>query len=333
MRHCSKKKLIAMLTPAQRQELKGLAHPLKPVVLVGDKGLGPAVYAEIDRALRVHELMKIRVGGEDREERGAAMASICKELNADAVQIIGKTLVIYRAMTQEEREATVAKQVERKQRRIKVARRAETERKDAEAAARPRVAARPMRVGTKRSRLSDSPIRGQESLQGSSQDTRPVRGAFVRDPSERNSATREYSSRDSSSRDSFSRGSSSRDSSSRDSSSRDFSARDSGRRDYSSRDASTQGAAPPPRRPTRDDMAAGPRTPAPRRTDSFGNNYGERADSRRVRVRDDQAATPETSSRFGRSTPSGPVRAPSPARAPSSAPRGPRTSAPRPRTK
>jgi RNA-binding protein len=324
MRDCSKKKLIAMLTPAQRQELKGLAHPLKPVVLVGDKGLGPAVYAEIDRALRVHELMKIRVGGEDREERGAAMASICKELNADAVQIIGKTLVIYRAMTQEEREATVAKQVERKQRRIKVARRAETERKDAEAAARPRVAARPMRVGTKRSRLSDSPIRGQES----SQDTRPVRGAFVRDTSERNSTPREYSSRDSSSRDSFNRGSSSRDSSSR-----DFSARDSGRRDYSSRDASTQGAAPPPRRPTRDDMAAGPRTPAPRRTDSFGNNYGERADSRRVRVRDDQAATPETSSRFGRSTPSGPVRAPSPARAPSSAPRGPRTSAPRPRTK
>lgn len=272
MRHCSKKKLIAMLTPAQRQELKGLAHPLKPVVLVGDKGLGPAVYAEIDRALRVHELLKIRVGGEDREERGAAMASICKELNADAVQIIGKTLVIYRAMTQEEREATVAKQVERKQRRIKVARRAETERKDAEAAARPRVAARPMRVGTKRSRLSDSPIRGQES----SQEVRPVRGAFVRDTSARTS---------------------------------------------------------PPRRPTRDDMAAGPRTPAPRRTDSFGNNYGERADSRRVRVRDDQAATPETSSRFGRSTPGGPVRAPSPARVPSSAPRGPRTSAPRPRTK
>ncbi len=323
MRHCSKKKLIAMLTPAQRQELKGLAHPLKPVVLVGDKGLGPAVYAEIDRALRVHELMKIRVGGEDREERGAAMASICKELNADAVQIIGKTLVIYRAMTQEEREATVAKQVERKQRRIKVARRAETERKDAEAAARPRVAARPMRVGTKRSRLSDSPIRGQESSQGSSQDTRPVRGAFVRDTSARTSAPREYSNRESSNREP----------SNRESSSRDFSARDSGRRDYSSRNASTQGAAPPPRRPTRDDMAAGPRTPAPRRTDSFGNNYGERADSRRVRVRDDQAATPETSSRFGRSAPSGPVRAPSPARAPSSAPRGPRTSAPRPRTK
>jgi RNA-binding protein len=302
MRHCSKKKLIAMLTPAQRQELKGLAHPLKPVVLVGDKGLGPAVYAEIDRALRVHELMKVRVGGEDRDERGAAMASICKELNADAVQIIGKTLVIYRAMTQEEREATVAKQVERKQRRIKVARRAETERKDAEAASRPRVAARPMRVGTKRSRLSDSPIRGQES----SQETRPVRGAFVRDSSTRNSTPREYSSRDSSNRDSFSR-------------------------DSSSRDASTRGA--PPRRPTREEMAAGPRTPAPRRTDSFGNNYGERADSRRVRVRDEQAATPETSSRFGRSTPNEPVRRPSPARAPSTAPRGPRTSAPRPRTK
>jgi RNA-binding protein len=310
MRHCSKKKLIAMLTPAQRQELKGLAHPLKPVVLVGDKGLGPAVFAEIDRALRVHELMKIRVGGEDREERGAAMATICKELNADAVQIIGKTLVIYRAMTQEEREALVAKQVERKQRRIKVARRAETERKDAEAAARPRVAARPMKVGTKRSRLSDSPIRGQNSSQVSGQfggeEARPVRGAFTRVDSER----------DSSSRTPPARGSFSRDSSSR---------------DYSIRDSATRGA--PVRRPTREDAAAGPRTPAPRRTDSFGNNYGERADSRRVRVRDEQIAPPETSSRFGRSAPSRPAPARSPARSPSPAPRGPRTSAPRPRTK
>ncbi len=258
-----------MLTPAQRQELKGLAHPLKPVVLVGDKGLGPTVYAEIDRALRVHELMKIRVGGEDREERGAAMASICKELNAEAVQIIGKTLVIYRAMTQEEREAMVAKQVERKQRRIKVARRAEIERKDAEAAARPRVAARPMRVGTKRSRLSDSPIRGQAVPE----ETRPARNR----PAPQEASVYE------------------------------------------------------------------PRRAAPRRTDSFGNNYGERADNRRSRVRDEQAAPPaETAgSRFGRNSGAGarpPAQDPRPARSPARTPttagaRPPRSGSPRPRTK
>lgn len=85
----------AGLTPAERRALKARAHGLEPVVLVGDKGLTPAVLAEIDRALTAHELIKVRARAE-RGERAGLMAEICAGTRASAVQQIGKMLVIYR---------------------------------------------------------------------------------------------------------------------------------------------------------------------------------------------------------------------------------------------
>lgn len=105
-----------MLTPVERQALKGQAHTLKPVVILGDKGLTTQVLAEIDRALKVHELIKIRMNAEDREERGDIMATICRELNCESVQIIGKILVIFRQLSDQEREQKMALQVARKRR-------------------------------------------------------------------------------------------------------------------------------------------------------------------------------------------------------------------------
>lgn len=84
------------LTPAQRQALKARAHALAPVVLVGAGGLTDAVLAEIDRALAAHELVKIRVAGEDRAARDALLAQICELTGAAPVQHIGKILVVYR---------------------------------------------------------------------------------------------------------------------------------------------------------------------------------------------------------------------------------------------
>jgi putative YhbY family RNA-binding protein len=84
------------LTPAQRQALKGRAHGLDPVVLIGAGGLTPAVLAEIDRALAAHELIKIRVAGEDRAQRDALLAEICERSESAPVQHIGKILVVYR---------------------------------------------------------------------------------------------------------------------------------------------------------------------------------------------------------------------------------------------
>lgn len=85
------------MRPVERKALKARAHALDPVVHLGDKGLTDAVLAEIGRALDAHELIKVRAGGMDRAERDAALSEICARLNAQAVQHIGKVLVLFRA--------------------------------------------------------------------------------------------------------------------------------------------------------------------------------------------------------------------------------------------
>ena len=84
------------LTPGERRALKARAHALDPVVLVGDGGLTAAVLTEIDRSLNAHELIKVRVAGEDRDARSDTLRRVCEDLGATAVQHIGKILVIYR---------------------------------------------------------------------------------------------------------------------------------------------------------------------------------------------------------------------------------------------
>jgi RNA-binding protein len=84
------------LTPAERQVLKGRAHRLHPVVQVGPDGLTPGVVAEVDRALKAHELIKVRAGGADRDAREQLLAEVCAATAATPVQHIGKILVIYR---------------------------------------------------------------------------------------------------------------------------------------------------------------------------------------------------------------------------------------------
>jgi RNA-binding protein len=83
------------LSPAERQKLKGLAHKLDPVVIVAGDGLSAAVIAEIDRSLKSHELIKVRVNA-DRGEREAMLEEICAKTGAQPVQHIGKILVLFR---------------------------------------------------------------------------------------------------------------------------------------------------------------------------------------------------------------------------------------------
>ncbi|MBI3284492.1 MAG: YhbY family RNA-binding protein [Burkholderiales bacterium] len=84
------------LTPAERSELRSEAHALKPIVLIGEAGLTPAVLKEIDAGLNAHGLIKVRVFGDDRDARIAMYDTICAELDAAPVQHIGKLLVVYR---------------------------------------------------------------------------------------------------------------------------------------------------------------------------------------------------------------------------------------------
>lgn len=84
------------LTPADRKVLKARAHALDPVVIVGDAGLTAGVLAEIERSLVAHELIKIRVTGDDRDARLAMRDRIVGELSAQSVQDIGKLIIVFR---------------------------------------------------------------------------------------------------------------------------------------------------------------------------------------------------------------------------------------------
>lgn len=79
-----------------KQNLKAKAHHLKPVVLMGAKGLTDAIIAETDIALLAHELIKVKINGAEKEDRLMMANELCEKLNADLVQMIGNTLVIYR---------------------------------------------------------------------------------------------------------------------------------------------------------------------------------------------------------------------------------------------
>ena len=76
--------------------LRGLAHSLNPVVMIGNNGLTESVLKEIDVNLNAHELIKIKVMGDDRALRAKMLTDICSQSNATAVHHIGKQLVIYR---------------------------------------------------------------------------------------------------------------------------------------------------------------------------------------------------------------------------------------------
>ncbi|MGR5293873.1 ribosome assembly RNA-binding protein YhbY [Vibrio mediterranei] len=88
------------LSTKQKQHLKGLAHVLKPVVLLGANGLTEAVLAEVEIALDHHELIKVKVASEDRETKLLIIDAIVRETKAEKVQVIGKTLVLYRQSEQ-----------------------------------------------------------------------------------------------------------------------------------------------------------------------------------------------------------------------------------------
>ena len=112
------------LTPSDRRELKARAHALKPVVMIGNDGLTPSVIAEINRALKSHELIKIRVAGDDRDARAAALVEICTQTGAEPVQHIGKILVVFRMNPPEEKPATIAP---RKPRQVRTSRRPDSD--------------------------------------------------------------------------------------------------------------------------------------------------------------------------------------------------------------
>lgn len=84
------------LTPSQKRYLRGLAHDLKPVILVGQKGVTPALLEELEGALAHHELIKVKLADDDRESRAASIEEIRAHSDAEIVQTIGRVACFFR---------------------------------------------------------------------------------------------------------------------------------------------------------------------------------------------------------------------------------------------
>ncbi len=83
------------MNSADKKKLRAEAHTLKPVVMIGQSGLTPAVLAEVELALDSHELIKVKIRAE-REERKLISEKICTDTGAELIQTIGQIAVIYR---------------------------------------------------------------------------------------------------------------------------------------------------------------------------------------------------------------------------------------------
>ena len=86
-----------MLSPAERRALRARAHPLKPVVLLGQHGVTPPVIAAIEEALSAHELIKVRLRGIEKEQRDEAITELAATLSAEVINLIGHILTLFRA--------------------------------------------------------------------------------------------------------------------------------------------------------------------------------------------------------------------------------------------
>lgn len=88
------------MTKKNLKQLGMQVHALKPVVIIGNKGLTDAVQSEINEALEHHELIKIRIAGGDKDYRLDIIDRVCQEQKATLVKKIGHIFAIYRQRTE-----------------------------------------------------------------------------------------------------------------------------------------------------------------------------------------------------------------------------------------
>jgi RNA-binding protein len=87
---------VMPLSEKQKKHLRRLAHPLHPLVMLGNAGLTEAVVGELDRALTDHELVKVSARVGERTARDSALEELARRTQASMVQRIGHVGVFYR---------------------------------------------------------------------------------------------------------------------------------------------------------------------------------------------------------------------------------------------
>ena len=85
------------ITTQQKKYLRGIAHNLKPVITVGDKGLTPGLLTELKTSLEHHELIKIKVRCADRKQRDSAILELAAASGAEVIGRIGNIASLYKA--------------------------------------------------------------------------------------------------------------------------------------------------------------------------------------------------------------------------------------------
>ncbi len=95
-KHPFSSKVSAPLTQTQRRYLRGLCHDLKPVVMLGNKGVTEAVTRELELSIDHHELVKVKLSGGDRDERQQQLDALTGATGAELVQQIGHVVSLFR---------------------------------------------------------------------------------------------------------------------------------------------------------------------------------------------------------------------------------------------
>lgn len=91
-----------MISTKQRAYLRSLANSIEPTTQIGKFGIGETVIDTVSKALEAHELVKLTVLETCPESPKEAMTSLCEALGCEAVQVIGRKVVIYRRSSKEE---------------------------------------------------------------------------------------------------------------------------------------------------------------------------------------------------------------------------------------
>lgn len=90
-------KTDSTLTANQKKFLRGIAHGLNPVIIIGSQGVTDSLMAELNKSLEHHELLKVKMAAGERGDRKAIIDYVISHSKAKLVQTVGKMFVIYRA--------------------------------------------------------------------------------------------------------------------------------------------------------------------------------------------------------------------------------------------
>jgi len=85
------------LSNADKKKFRSIGHSLKPVVIIAQNGLTENIQTEIERALKEHELIKVKLAVPDRDAKKALSEKICRDFNAECIQSVGHIILLYRA--------------------------------------------------------------------------------------------------------------------------------------------------------------------------------------------------------------------------------------------